>query len=122
VKFCPISDILVENKDGVPGCYVQPSGYVVLATTICGDAFRLNTRAASGTTAPVVLIAYDLEPENDETKREDLRKLAKPIAASFEDFLKAFVSDTLDIERLYRPFNFGNAGDMPTMAQRVESS
>jgi len=105
VRLWPISDILVENRDAVPGCYAQPCGYVVIASTTSGDAFCSDTQAASGAIAPVVLIAHDLEPENDVMKREDLAELAKPIAASFEDFLKAFASETVDIEPLYPPFD-----------------
>ncbi len=101
VRLRPITDILDENRDYVPGAYAHPCGYVVFATTLYGDAFCFDTREAPGTTAPVVLIAHDLEPENDEMKREDLAKLAKPIAVSFEEFLKAFVSETLDIKPLY---------------------
>ena len=108
VRLCPISEILAENRDYVPGCYAQPCGYVVFATTLYGDAFCSDVQAASGTIAPVVLIAHDLEPENDQIKREDLARFAKPIAASFEGFLKAFVSETLDIEPLYSPFDSGN--------------
>jgi hypothetical protein len=88
VRLRPITDILSENRDYVPGAYVQPCGYVVFATTDCGDAFCFDIRGASDATAPVVLIAHDLEPENDEMKREDLEKLAKPISTSFESFLK----------------------------------
>jgi hypothetical protein len=101
VRLCPISDILEENRDYVPGAYCYPCGYLVFAITLYGDAFCFDTGDASGTTAPVVLIAHDLAPENDKMKREDLAKLAKPIAASFEEFLKAFVSETLDIKPLY---------------------
>lgn len=101
VRLCPVADIIEENRDYVPGAYSYPCGYVVFATTLYGDAFCFDTRVAPGTIAPVVLIAHDLEPENDEMKREDLAKLAKPIAASFEEFLKAFVSETLDIKPLY---------------------
>ena len=101
VRLWPISHIVVENRDYVPGCYVQPCGYVVFATTIHGDAFCFDTHAGTQTaTFPVVLIAHDLEPENDEMKREELAKVAKPVAASFEDFLKAYASESLDIEPL----------------------
>jgi len=110
VRLWPIADILVENRDAVPGCYAQPCGYLVIASTTSGDAFCSDIQAASGVIAPVVLIAHDLEPENDEMKREDLAKLAKPIAPSFEDFLKAFVSEALDIEPLYPPFDSGTLG------------
>ena len=105
VRLCSIPDILVENKDAVPGYYAHACGYVVFATTIYGDAFCFDTLAASGKTAPIVLIAHDLEPDNDEIKREDLAKLAKPIAVSFESFLNAFASETLDIKPLYPPLN-----------------
>jgi hypothetical protein len=105
VRLWPISNILVENRDAVPGCYAQPCGYVVIASTTSGDAFCSDIRTASGAIAPVVLIAHDLEPENDEMKREELAKLAKPMAASFEDFLKAFASETVDTEPLYPPFD-----------------
>jgi hypothetical protein len=100
VRLRPIAEILEENRDYVPGAYSHHCGYVVFATTRNGDAFCFDTRAP-GTTAPVVLIAHDLEPENDEMKREDLAKFAKPIAASFDEFLKAFVSETLDTTPLY---------------------
>jgi hypothetical protein len=101
VRLWPITQVLSENKDYVPGAYAQPCGYVVFATTVYGDAFCFDTRTTSPRTAPVVLIAHDLEPENDEMKREELEKLAKPIAPSFEDFLKSFVSETVDIEPIY---------------------
>ena len=112
VRLWPIAQILSENRDYVPGAYAQPCGYVVFATTKCGDAFCFDIRGASGTTAPVVLIAHDLEPENDEMKREDLEKLAKPVSTSFESFLNAFVSETLDTEPLYPPIDFGTGEDM----------
>jgi len=103
VRLWPISDILVENRDAVPGCYIQPCGYVVVGTTLYGDAFCSEIRTESGRVAPVVLITHELAiPDDEKMNREDLVKLAKPIAASFDDFLKAFVSETLDIEPLSR--------------------
>jgi SMI1 / KNR4 family (SUKH-1) len=101
VRLLPIAEISGENRDFVPGAYSHPCGYVVFATTRYGDAFCFDTRRASGVTAPIVLIAHDLEPEHDTMKREDLEKLAKPIAPSFDEFLTAFVSETLDITPLY---------------------
>jgi len=84
---------------------------VVFATTDCGDAFCFDTRAASNSTAPIVLIAHDLEPDNDEIAHEALAKLAKPVAPTFESFLEAFVTETLDTRPLYPPHNFGNTKD-----------
>lgn len=86
---------------------------MVFATIIYGDAFCFDTRAAtSNGIAPVVLIAHDLEPENDEMKCEDLAKLTNPIGPSFESFLQAFVLEALDIDPLYPPFDSGKPGDM----------
>jgi hypothetical protein len=48
-----------------------------------------------------VRIAHDLEPENDVMERENLAKLAKPIAASFEEFLRTFASGTPNIRPLH---------------------
>jgi hypothetical protein len=100
IRLWPIADVLGENKDYVPGCFIQPHGYVVFATTIFGDAFCFDTNTTpSKGTAPVVLIAHDWDW--DAIKREDIAKLAKPTAASFEEFLKAYESETLDIQPNY---------------------
>ena len=107
VRLWPITNILEENKDYVPGYYANSCGYVVFSTTIYGDAFCFDTRSAVyPLNSAIVLIAHDLEPENDEIKREDLAKLAKPIAASFSDFLQAFVSEKLDTVPIYPANNF----------------
>ena len=108
VRIWPVAHMLKENRDYVPGDYAWPCGYVVFSTTIYGDAHCFNLRAVPKTGAPIVLIAHDLEPKDDEMKREDLAKLAKPIAHSFEVFLEAFVSGFLDIKPLYPPFESGN--------------
>src|SRR5262249_5189873 len=89
--------------DYVPGCYAQPCGYVVFATTLYGDAFCFDTKAGVDTSSPIVLIAHDLEPDNEHMNREDLQKLAKSISHNLDIFLGAFVSETLDIAPLYPP-------------------
>src|SRR5690348_10374113 len=43
VRLWPIKDIIFENKSLVPGIYVCPLGYVVFATTHCGDAYCFDT-------------------------------------------------------------------------------
>jgi hypothetical protein len=108
VRLRTIEDIVDENRDYVPGAYTQPCGYVVFATTIYGDVFCFDIRALSDRTAPIVLIAHDLEPESEEMKREDLTKLAKPVAASFAEFLQKFVAETLDIKPLYPEHNWSS--------------
>ena len=108
VRICPVTYMLRDNRDYVPGYYAWPCGYVVFSTTIYGDAYCFGLRAVSKTGTPIVLIAHDWEPKDDEMKREDLAELAKPMAHSFEVFLEAFVSGSLDLEPLYPPFESGN--------------
>jgi hypothetical protein len=109
VRLCTVAGMAMENRDAVPGCYAFPCGYIVFATNIYGDSFCFDVRSEKyPASSTIVLIAHDLEPENDEMKREDLAKLAKPVATSFGDFLQGFVSGTLDIEPLYPPFDSGN--------------
>ncbi|GAC1641332.1 MAG: hypothetical protein NVS9B14_22960 [Candidatus Acidiferrum sp.] len=109
VRLWNVNDLVVENEDAVPGCYAQPCGFVVFASTNCGDSYCFDIRSSNyPASAAIVLIAHDLEPENDEMKREDLEKLAKPVAASFTAFLESFALESLDTKPLYPPFNFGN--------------
>jgi hypothetical protein len=107
VRLCNVAAMVMENRDAVPGYYAYPCGYVVFATTDCGDAICFNRHVTSGSRGAVVLIAHDLEPKDDTMDCEDLAKLVKPIATSFGDFLQAFVSETLDTEPLYPPFDSG---------------
>ena len=58
-------------------------------------------------------IAHDLEPEKDEIQREDLAKLAKPIANSLEEFLQAFVTEKLDTQPLYQTDDFPRPSSNP---------
>jgi len=39
IRLWPIEHILEENEALVPGCYSCKNGYVVFATTLCGDTY-----------------------------------------------------------------------------------
>jgi SMI1 / KNR4 family (SUKH-1) len=115
VRLWNVGDLEVENRDAVPGYYALPCGYVVFASTDCGDSYCFDIRSMRyPKSAPIVLIAHDLEPENDEMKREELEKLAKPIAESFEKFLESFAASTLDRDPVYPPFDFGKGANDKT--------
>lgn len=107
VRLWSFSNIILENNDAVPGVYALPCGYTVFASTDCGDGYCFDTRSTSGKSAPVVLIAHDLEPEDEKMAPEDLSKLAKPIAESLDKFLEGFVAGALDRKPLYPPFDLG---------------
>jgi len=95
-------EVLAENKDYVPGCYIVQHGYIVFATTIFGDAFCFDTKTASGQEAPIVLIAHD-GYDWDAVTSEEIARLKKPIAADFRGFLQNYVDGTLDIQPNYDP-------------------
>ncbi len=115
VRLWKVGELDIENRDAVPGCYALPCGYVVFASTDCGDSYCFDIRSTRyPKSAPIVLIAHDLEPENDEMKRDELKKLAKPIAESFWKFLESFAAGTLDRVPVYPPFDFGKGANDKT--------
>lgn len=40
--FYPLSRILQENNDYVPGCIIKPFGFITVASTLDGDAFAVD--------------------------------------------------------------------------------
>lgn len=100
VRLWPITEVLRENRDYVPGADIYPLGFVVFATTLYGDAFCFDLNGAVGTSAPVVLVSHEIDWTNTDTRR-NIASLAKRIAPSFETFLAMYEEGTLDIEPLY---------------------
>jgi len=100
VRLWPIKNIIEENTDYVPGCYIREHGYLVFSTTLFGDTFCFDLNAASPETGtPVVLIAHDWFWE--EITAEQIAQLKKPTAVNFEAFLEAFLADSIDIDPNY---------------------
>ena len=100
IRLWPIKDVVEENTDYVPGCYIQPHGYVVFATTFCGDTYCFDLNAAtSAMSAPIVLLSHEMI--DDETTRETVGNLAKMIAPDFRSFLESFAAGSLDITPNY---------------------
>ena len=95
VRLLPISTVIEESTRYVPGAYIRPHGYVVFATTHCGDRYCFDLKGAvSRTTVPIVLVSHEMVGED--TTKVELRSLAKQVATDFESFLVAFVAGTLD--------------------------
>jgi len=102
IRLWPLQEVLAENKDYVPGCYVVQHGYIVFATTIFGDAFCFDTKSALGRQVPIILIAHD-GYDWDAVTPEDIARLKKLIAADFRGFLQDYVDGKLDIQPNYDP-------------------
>jgi hypothetical protein len=61
VRMLPVSDVVVENNDAVPGVDLRPHGFVTFATTIYGDVYCFDTSAnTSKADAPVVIMTHEV--------------------------------------------------------------
>jgi hypothetical protein len=100
VRLWPISEILRENRDYVPGADICKHGYVVFANTICGDAYCFVVNSLDGDGEPrVVLLPHDEDFE--EMPAEKIKSLAKPIAPNLAAFLDAYLRGELDEDCIY---------------------
>jgi hypothetical protein len=100
VRLWPITDIVVENTEAVPGADLHPHGFVTFATTIYGDAFCFDTGAAANKSdAPVVIMTHEVIFEDLE--REVIMSARKRVASGFDDFLSQFVNEALDLKPNY---------------------
>jgi hypothetical protein len=99
-RIWSIESAIVENTDAVPGCVLYPHGFIVFASTLCGDPYCIDTTV---TTAkghhPVVLFSHEMIEED--ATLPDIRALRRKVASSLEDFLKKFVKGTLTEEPSY---------------------
>lgn len=100
VRLWPISEIVRENRDFVPGCNTSQHGYVVFATTICGDTYCFDVNDTDENGEPrIVIISH--EEDFEQMPAEQMRQLAKPVASSLTVFLQTFLRDELDEDCLY---------------------
>jgi len=100
IRLWPIDDIVVENRQGVPGICVHPHGYAVFATTMCGDAYCVNSNKLDMDGEPtIVLISH--EAVSEDSTPEEVKRLAKPVASSLRIFLEQFTRGEVDEECIY---------------------
>jgi len=93
VRLWPIKELVVENTRMVPGADLHPRGFLVVATTDCGDAYCVDLKAPSAN-SPVVLYSHDEDWEHADESR--LLAFRRVVASSFSDFLADFASGRLD--------------------------
>lgn len=100
VRLWPIDDIVVENRQGVPGICVQPYGYGVFATTLSGDAYCFNSNKLDADGGPeIVLVSHEVLGED--STLDEVKRVVKPVAACLLDFLEQFSRGELDEECIY---------------------
>lgn len=99
VRLWPIAHILEENEDYVPGCYASKHGYIVFATTFCGDTYCFDLTQPGQAEPRIVLLSHEII--NEETTAAEFARLAKSIALSLHEFLQQFVRGEVDEDCVY---------------------
>ena len=84
VCLWPIERILEENEALIPGCYSSPLGYIVFATTFCGDAYCFDITRGQSAEPRIMLFSHEMVDEH--TTAEELARLGKQVSRDFEDF------------------------------------
>jgi hypothetical protein len=96
IRLWPIDHILEENEALVPGCYSSRHGYVVFATTSCGDAYCFDVTRPTQSEPRVVFLSH--EKVTKYTTKAQFAQLAKPVAGNLYGFLQQFVRSEIPLE------------------------
>jgi hypothetical protein len=99
-RIWSITHALRENLDGIPGIGLFPHGYVVFASTLCGDSYCIDTTTPTPCeNFPVVLFSHEVVDET--TTLGEIQKYRVVVASSFHDFLRQFLIGSLSEEAKY---------------------
>ena len=99
VRLWPIKDVLEENEAYVPGAYASKHGYIVFATTLCGDTYCFDLTQHGQAEPRIVLLSHEVIHED--TTAAEMSRLAKPVAQTLHEFLQQFIRGAVDEECIY---------------------
>lgn len=93
-RIWSIDSALIENEGAVPGCALSPHGFVVFVSTLCGDAYCIDTTSTNAQGRhPIVLFSHEMIDEDATPDR--IRAARVQVAGSFDEFLEHFIDGTL---------------------------
>ena len=99
-RIWSIDNAIVENTDAVPGCALSPHGFIVFASTLCGDSYCIDTNVTTPEGQhPVVLFSHEMIGEG--APLSDILSLRVEVARSFSEFLVKFTNETLSDQPSY---------------------
>jgi hypothetical protein len=94
VYLIPIAKMIDENTNVVPGVVASKYGYIVIAQTISGDAYCVNTHCQDEDgQPPICLVSHDRL--GSEATLNELRSNNRVVTQSFHQFLQRFAAGTL---------------------------
>jgi hypothetical protein len=97
VRIWAVEDVVEENTQAVPGICVQPHGYVVFASTFCGDAYCFDGNRLDAQGEPeIVLVSHESVREG--ASAEEVRRGVKRVAGNLVEFLGQFALGEVDEE------------------------
>ena len=64
VRLWPIEQVLEENEAYVPGAYASKHGYIVFATTLCGDTYCFDLTQRGQADPRIVLLSHEVITED----------------------------------------------------------
>ena len=99
VRLWPIEHVLEENEAYVPGAYASKHGYIVFATTLCGDTYCFDLTQSGQGDPRIVLLSHEVITED--TSAQEYVRLAKPVARRLYEFLQQFERGEVDEECIY---------------------
>jgi hypothetical protein len=95
IRLWPIQDIIVENRQGVPGICVYPYRYRVFASTSGGDAYCFDLNAAAAGEAPRIVLFW-VDDVGEDSREQEVHAAARPVAKNLAEFFRKFADGTLN--------------------------
>lgn len=94
VYLIPIAKMIDVNKNVMPGAVISQFGYIVIAETVSGDVFCIDTNGleAKGQ-PPIYFINHDRL--GSDASLEDIRINGRQITPTFREFLQRFAASKL---------------------------
>ncbi len=89
-----LDGVLVENEESWLGCNTSKHGFIVFATTGCGDGICFNLNNMIDGTPEIVHLSHD--EDYSEATKEEIAKDAQHICDSFMEFLEIFADGDPD--------------------------
>ena len=96
VRLTSIEGMMIENQQAVPGYRVQPHGYIVFATSDCGDGYCFDTNRIDAEGRPCIVIASHETAEDIETA-EQAAAMVQMVAPHLLSFLERMLDGNMAV-------------------------